>query len=287
MRYRAGFAYVDGVLADGEVLRLCRLRYAGSAREWGFAIYRASHAPPAHTGIGSASACTASASRRRASGSGPSSVSTAGQRNGFVAIQRPVRAASDLEGPFLGSHAATGVRVSTSRCQSARQSPGAHHTTLGTAPTSTNPRHYSGFAEIFPRAGNPQGCGKRAVCANRQSLCTPRNAPRRGPRPTLGAGLVVSRGAKCLHNTFGGGLVEMPAIGRRDQAATVAVHEHKVLVVTCDDLPCGPRLSADRIGSEFGAAPFKLPPGGLGPLGFFTCHIGCPLCSAPRLSPES
>jgi hypothetical protein len=43
MRYRAGFAYIDGVLADGEVLRLCRLRYAGSAREWGFAIYRASH----------------------------------------------------------------------------------------------------------------------------------------------------------------------------------------------------------------------------------------------------
>ena len=32
MRYRAGFAYIDGVLADGEVLRLCRLRYAGSAR---------------------------------------------------------------------------------------------------------------------------------------------------------------------------------------------------------------------------------------------------------------
>jgi hypothetical protein len=32
-----------GVLADREVLRLCRLRYAGSAREWGFAIYRASH----------------------------------------------------------------------------------------------------------------------------------------------------------------------------------------------------------------------------------------------------
>ena len=42
MRYRAGFAYIDGVLADGEVLRLCRLRYAGSARDWGFAIYRAS-----------------------------------------------------------------------------------------------------------------------------------------------------------------------------------------------------------------------------------------------------
>ena len=43
LRYRGGFAYIDGVLADGEVLRLCRLRYAGSARQWGFAIYRASH----------------------------------------------------------------------------------------------------------------------------------------------------------------------------------------------------------------------------------------------------
>ena len=43
MRYRAGFAYVDGVLPDGEVLPLCRLRYVGSATVWGFAIYRASH----------------------------------------------------------------------------------------------------------------------------------------------------------------------------------------------------------------------------------------------------
>jgi hypothetical protein len=43
VRYRAGFAYVDGVRADGEVLRLCRLRYAGYANQWGFAIYRASH----------------------------------------------------------------------------------------------------------------------------------------------------------------------------------------------------------------------------------------------------
>ena len=42
MRYRAGFAYIDGVLADGEVLRLCRLRYGGSASRWGFAIYLAS-----------------------------------------------------------------------------------------------------------------------------------------------------------------------------------------------------------------------------------------------------
>ena len=43
VRFRAGFAYVDGVLGDGEVLKLCRLRYAGSAHQWGFAIYRASH----------------------------------------------------------------------------------------------------------------------------------------------------------------------------------------------------------------------------------------------------
>ncbi len=43
VRYRAGFAYVDGVLTDGQVLPLCRLRYAGSARNWGFSIYRASH----------------------------------------------------------------------------------------------------------------------------------------------------------------------------------------------------------------------------------------------------
>ena len=43
IRYRAGFAYVDGVLPDGDQLKLCRLRYAGSASQWGFAIYRASH----------------------------------------------------------------------------------------------------------------------------------------------------------------------------------------------------------------------------------------------------
>ena len=42
-RYRANFAYIDAVLADGEELRLCRLRYGGSAHQWGFAIYRASH----------------------------------------------------------------------------------------------------------------------------------------------------------------------------------------------------------------------------------------------------
>jgi hypothetical protein len=43
MRYRAGFAYVDAVLPDGQTLRLCRLRYGGYANMWGFAIYRASH----------------------------------------------------------------------------------------------------------------------------------------------------------------------------------------------------------------------------------------------------
>jgi choline dehydrogenase-like flavoprotein len=41
--HRAGFAYVTGTTADGEKLRLCRLRYGGSASIWGFAIYRASH----------------------------------------------------------------------------------------------------------------------------------------------------------------------------------------------------------------------------------------------------
>ena len=43
LRCRAGFAYVDGVLPDGEILKLCRLRYGGYANQWGFAVYRASH----------------------------------------------------------------------------------------------------------------------------------------------------------------------------------------------------------------------------------------------------
>jgi len=42
-RFRAGFGYVGAVLADGDTLKLCRLRYGGSASQWGFAIYRASH----------------------------------------------------------------------------------------------------------------------------------------------------------------------------------------------------------------------------------------------------
>lgn len=42
VRFRSGFAYVDGQIGE-EVLPLLRLRYAGSASRWGFAIYRASH----------------------------------------------------------------------------------------------------------------------------------------------------------------------------------------------------------------------------------------------------
>ncbi|MDP9865019.1 MULTISPECIES: hypothetical protein [Streptosporangium] len=43
VRYHGEFAYVAGRLPDGTTLPLCRLRYAGSATSWGFAIYRASH----------------------------------------------------------------------------------------------------------------------------------------------------------------------------------------------------------------------------------------------------
>ena len=43
VQHRGSFSYVDGVLTDGTTLRLCRLRYTGSAHSWGFAIHRASH----------------------------------------------------------------------------------------------------------------------------------------------------------------------------------------------------------------------------------------------------
>ena len=43
IRYRTNFAYIDGRRRDGTTLKLCRLRYNGSAHLWGFAIYRASH----------------------------------------------------------------------------------------------------------------------------------------------------------------------------------------------------------------------------------------------------
>lgn len=41
--HRAGFAHVTGILSNGEKLRLCRLRYSGSASTWGFAIYQPIH----------------------------------------------------------------------------------------------------------------------------------------------------------------------------------------------------------------------------------------------------
>jgi hypothetical protein len=41
VRFRSGFAYVDGRIGE-EVTPLFRLRYAGSASRWGFAMYRAS-----------------------------------------------------------------------------------------------------------------------------------------------------------------------------------------------------------------------------------------------------
>ena len=43
IRHRGTFSYVDATLADGTTLKLCRLRYVGSASQWQFAIYRASH----------------------------------------------------------------------------------------------------------------------------------------------------------------------------------------------------------------------------------------------------
>ena len=43
VRWHGQFAYVSGQLPDGTTLRLLRLRYAGSAATWSFAIYRASH----------------------------------------------------------------------------------------------------------------------------------------------------------------------------------------------------------------------------------------------------
>jgi hypothetical protein len=42
VRFRSGFAYMDGQIGD-EVTPLFRLRYAGSASRWGFAMYWASH----------------------------------------------------------------------------------------------------------------------------------------------------------------------------------------------------------------------------------------------------
>jgi hypothetical protein len=43
VRYRTSLAYVDGELADGDLLPLMRLRYGGSAHHWGLAIHLASN----------------------------------------------------------------------------------------------------------------------------------------------------------------------------------------------------------------------------------------------------
>src|SRR5260370_17263990 len=43
IRHRGTFSYVDATLDDATTLKLCRLRYVGSAHQWQFAIYRATH----------------------------------------------------------------------------------------------------------------------------------------------------------------------------------------------------------------------------------------------------
>jgi hypothetical protein len=43
IRHRGAFSYVDATLTDATTFKLCRLRYVGSASQWQFAIYRASH----------------------------------------------------------------------------------------------------------------------------------------------------------------------------------------------------------------------------------------------------
>ena len=42
IRHRGNVSYVDATLPDATTLKLCRLRYVGSAHDWQFAIYRAS-----------------------------------------------------------------------------------------------------------------------------------------------------------------------------------------------------------------------------------------------------
>jgi hypothetical protein len=42
VRYRAAFAWIDAELSDGELVPLIRLRYLGSADDWGFGLYLAS-----------------------------------------------------------------------------------------------------------------------------------------------------------------------------------------------------------------------------------------------------
>src|SRR5690349_7909317 len=42
-RYHGSFAYITGVLRNGQQIPLFRLRYGGSAHSFGFAIYSAAH----------------------------------------------------------------------------------------------------------------------------------------------------------------------------------------------------------------------------------------------------
>lgn len=42
VRYRAAFAWIEAELEDGELLPLIRLRYLGTADDWGFGLYLAS-----------------------------------------------------------------------------------------------------------------------------------------------------------------------------------------------------------------------------------------------------
>jgi hypothetical protein len=42
VRHRGAFAYVEAELADGERVKLMRLRYTGAVGRWGFALYYAS-----------------------------------------------------------------------------------------------------------------------------------------------------------------------------------------------------------------------------------------------------
>lgn len=42
VRHRGAFAYVEAELADGQRVKLMRLRYVGTVGRWGFALYLAS-----------------------------------------------------------------------------------------------------------------------------------------------------------------------------------------------------------------------------------------------------
>ena len=43
VRHRGSYSYIDAELSHDTTIKLCRLRYTGSAHTWGFAIWRSSH----------------------------------------------------------------------------------------------------------------------------------------------------------------------------------------------------------------------------------------------------